>query len=82
LRIFNRLQEQRKAIEADGPVTALVLRTDHENADWIRKRHGALRKGKSRSRRYLADAYERGQQRGGEVTLAPQASLRGETPNA
>jgi hypothetical protein len=77
LRIFHRLQEQREAVQADAPVTALVLRTEHENADWIRKHHGALRKGKSRSRRYLADAYERGQQRGGEVTLAPQARLRG-----
>ena len=81
-RIFNRLQEQRKAAQADAPVTALVLRTEQENADWIRKQHGELRRGKSRRRRYLSNAYERGQQRGGEVSLAPQARLTGGTTNA
>jgi Protein of unknown function (DUF2786) len=81
-RIFSRLQDQRKASQAETPVTALMLRTEQENADWIRKKHGELRRGKSRRRRYLAGAYERGQQRGLEVTLAPQARLRGRTRKA
>jgi len=81
-RIYSRLQEQRKAAQADAPVTALMLRTEQENADWIRKQHGELRTGKSRRRRYLANALERGQHRGDEVTLAPQPRLTGGTAHA
>ena len=78
LRISNRLYEQRKATQIDAPVTALMLRTEQENADWIRQHHGELHKAKARSSRYVASAYERGKQRGGDVNLAPQSRLRGD----
>lgn len=77
LRISNRLYEQRQARKDDGPVTALVLRTDHENADYIRTHHGELRKGRPRRAEYHAGAYERGKDRGGDVSLSPSPRLKG-----
>ena len=77
LRISNRLYEQRKAAQSDAPLTALMLRTEQENADWIRQHHGELRKAKNQRRRYLAGAYERGEQRGNDVSLTPRSRLKG-----
>jgi hypothetical protein len=77
LRISNRLYEQRHARQDDGPVTALVLRTDHENAAYIDQRFGDVRKGRPRRAEYHSGAYERGKQRGGDVSLAPRSRLKG-----
>jgi Protein of unknown function (DUF2786) len=87
LRIKNRLDEQRKGQQASsseaaaeppasgGSVTALVLRTDQENADYIRQRFGALRSGRARRRGYHAGAYQRGEERGDDVSLSPLKRL-------
>jgi len=85
LRIQNRLYEQRKVQQqpatktADDPagaaVTALVLRTGQENADYIARRFGELRDAKSRRRGYHAGAYQRGNERG-DVSLAPLPRLK------
>ncbi|MGI8492835.1 MAG: DUF2786 domain-containing protein, partial [Acidimicrobiales bacterium] len=64
LRIATRLAAQRKAqqqsaavpdvAEAGARVTALVLRTDQENADYIRRRYGEPRQGRPRRVGYHA----------------------------
>jgi hypothetical protein len=58
------------------PVRALVLRTDQENADYIRAKFGALRKGRPRRAGYCTDAFERGNERGADVSLVPMSRLR------
>jgi hypothetical protein len=77
LRISNRLYEQRHGAQDDAPVTALVLRTDHENAAYIDQHFGEVRKGRPRRTGYHAGAYERGKDRGGDVTLARTPRLKG-----
>jgi hypothetical protein len=89
LRIAQRLAAQRKAqqqpspagVDADaapvsGRVTALVLRTEQENAAYIQRRFGQVRSGRSRRAYYHAGAYARGQERGDDVSLAPAPRLR------
>ena len=86
LRIQNRLYEQRQAQQqpatktADDPagaaVTALVLRTGQDNDDYIARHFGRLRDVKARRRGYHAGAYERGQERGDDVSLAPSPGLQ------
>ncbi len=87
LRISNRLYAQRKAQQRQQPaapkpaaveaapagaaVTALVVRTDQENADYIRQHFGAVRQCKTRRARYDTAAYRRGHERGGDVSLVP-----------
>jgi hypothetical protein len=87
LRIANRLSEQRQAQQAgssvpaggapapSGAVTALVLRTDQENADYIRQRYGELRSGRARRRGYHAGAFQRGTERGADISLLPGHAL-------
>jgi hypothetical protein len=89
LRIWHRLGEQRKAQEQPAPstpsddqtppgaaITALVLRTEQENTDYMRQRFGKTQKKRARSQRYVTDAYVRGKQRGADVSLAPMKTLR------
>jgi hypothetical protein len=76
LRIKNRLYEQRKEQQAHGArVTALMVRTDQENQDYIAKQHGDLREVRARRRGYHAGAYQRGKERGGDVSLTPAPRL-------
>lgn len=77
LRISNRLYEQRQVQKSEGLVTALVVRTDQENAAYIDQHFGELRKGRPRRAGYHAGAYERGKDRGGDVSLAPKSRLKG-----
>lgn len=77
VRIKNRLYDQRTEQHAQGArVTALMLRTDQENQDFIARRHGDLREVRSRRRGYHAGAYQRGHERGGDVSLAPSPRLK------
>jgi Protein of unknown function (DUF2786) len=77
VRIKNRLYDQRTEQQAHGArVTALMLRTDQENQDFIARRHGDLREVRSRRRGYHAGAYQRGHERGGDVSLAPSPRLK------
>jgi len=88
LRIATRLSAQRKAQQQPPPahpaasgeagrVTALVLRTDQENADYIRQRYGEPRQGRARHVGYHAAAYQRGHERGADVSLTASRALRG-----
>jgi hypothetical protein len=86
LRIASRLHDQRTvqrqsapapgAVTAGASVTALVLRTDRENADYMRRRFGELRQGRVHRAGYHEAAYRRGHERGGDVSLAPAPHLR------
>ena len=72
VRIKNRLYDQRQEQHAQGArVTALLLRTDQENQDFIARRHGDLREVHSRRR-----GYQCGHERGGDVSLAPSPRLK------
>ncbi len=88
LRIATRLAAQRKAQQqpppahvgasaAAGRVTALVLRTDQENAAYIRQHYGEPRQGRARRVGYHAAAYQRGHERGADVSLTAARALRG-----
>jgi len=88
LRIATRLSAQRKAQQQPPPthaaasataggVTALVLRTDQENAAYIRQHYGEPRQGRARRAGYHAAAYQRGHERGADVSLAASRALRG-----
>jgi len=88
LRIATRLSAQRKAQQqpppadaaassAAGRVTALVLRTDQENAAYIRQRYGEPRQRRARRLGYHAAAYQRGHERGADVSLTASKALRG-----
>ena len=88
LRIATRLSAQRKsqqqpppahaaASAAAGRVTALVLRTDQENAAYIRQHYGEPRQGRARRAGYHAAAYQRGHERGADVSLTASRALRG-----
>ena len=75
-RIANRLQEQRQTQQTQSaPVMALVLRTDQENAEYIQRRYGELRKGRARRAGYYATAWQRGQVRADDVSLTPHKRL-------
>ena len=56
-----------------------MVRTDQENQDYIAKEHGELREVRSRRRGYHAGAYQRGKERGDDVSLSPLNPLRGQT---
>jgi hypothetical protein len=56
-------------------VTALVLRTDQENAEYIRRRFGELRQGRAHRAGYDEAAYRRGHERGADVSLVPSGAL-------
>jgi hypothetical protein len=73
--ISNRLHEQRKVQRSDGPVTALVLRTEQENDNYIRQRFGEVQKGRGPRRGYHAGAWQRGHERGADVSLVPAPKL-------
>jgi len=88
LRIATRLSAQRKAQQQPPPtrttasatagrVTALVLRTDQENAAYIWQRYGEPRQGRPRRDGYHAAAYQRGHERGADVSLTASRALRG-----
>jgi hypothetical protein len=70
------MAQQAEALSAGGVVTALVLRTDQENTEYIRTRFGALRAARARRRGYYAAAYQRGHERGEDVSLSPRKGLR------
>ncbi len=83
----HRLYEQRQAQQAGQPTsaaapvtngagTALVLRADQENAEYIHQRFSQLRTGRARRRGYSATAYQRGNERGVDVSLTPSPKLR------
>jgi hypothetical protein len=57
-------------------VTALMVRTEQENQDYVAQQLGELRDVRSRRRGYHAGAYQRGKERGGDVSLSPLSSLR------
>ncbi len=88
LRIANRLSAQRRAEQQPPPahaaasseagrVMALVLRTDQENAAYIRQHYGEPRQERARRAGYHAAAYQRGHERGADVSLAASRALRG-----
>jgi len=88
LRIATRLSAQRKAQQQPlpahaaasataGRVTALVLRTDQENATYIRQRYGEPRQGRARRVGYHAAVYQRGHERGADVSLTASRALSG-----
>jgi hypothetical protein len=74
-RIATRLLEQRRTQAESAPITALVLRTDQENAEYLQHHYGELRKGRARRAGYYARAWQRGQERAGDVSLTPQKRL-------
>jgi Protein of unknown function (DUF2786) len=82
LRISNRLHEQLNAERDAKLVTALVVRTEHENDEYILNRYEELRRGRPRRRGYHAGAYERGKQRGDDVSLGPMSRLKGGGPTS
>jgi hypothetical protein len=93
LRIAGRLHEQRTAQQqsasaagagagTDASVTALVLRTDEENAEYVRRRFGELRQGRARRAGFDEAAYRRGHERGVDVSLAPDHALRSKVASA
>jgi len=88
LRIATRLSAQRRAQQQPSPahaaasatagrVTALVLRTDQENVAYIRQHYGEPRQRRARRVGYHAAAYQRGHERGADVSLTASRALRG-----